>query len=644
MGCCDMKSEYSRIQFYGKTDLSIGRGYEKGKKILDQFDGGETYNDINDVIELYNISQIFTSDAIKEEYTRPYATKVKTLIPIISRFFQKIDDDSLRAQYSCVCRAYSDNFWELFEKFKLYDKISSSALRTLLEEDQMSLYNILKRKKLVLQYDSMLAQNMREFGKTAEILIKKYLEKRDDSSKANVYIPPSLRSDEFETILNNYMESENPHTGLLQLLAKSQSSKDFPISDELRLKAKKKAAEFWRLRMTAGNNVKFSIIVCFEDIDEPVIPGRSSEVDYKFVYDAKWIRENLDYPTILNNFIYLFNYTDLHFQCSFPSVRSDISALESLAGAKGIKEYEIGEIFHFKEVKYSLDMRGYMYFLSQHGAHIEDVYKWFFEEYLRDEFNVEGFVFNGPTHSQSFLEKCRILPSEMDGVFKQYSLYAKNQAIDRELLEMSSNPISFASVPSMIENKYVYSNSEAIEKEQRLMFSDQTMLGYFPNQDVEYENFFDALSAQEVNISDYSEWELGSIQWLSERNVIKIDSSGVIHMNELRVRLLGDLYKHEVICASYYADKTEIEKLIDSGDLRYGSTLFSIPEQHYLNYILNKSEYSNGLDLRNKYIHSTYPLGERQQEEDYVTLLKIMAVVILKINEEFCLMNSMGNG
>lgn len=383
---------------------------------------------------------------------------------------------------------------------------------------------------------------------------------------------------------------------------------------------------------------------CSKVIKEPVILERPSEIDYKFTYDAKWIRENLDYPTILNNFVYLFNYTDSHFLCSFPSIRSDIGTIESLVGTKGIKEYEIGTIFHFKEVKSSLVMRGYMYFLSQHSVHIEDVYKWFFEEYLRDEFNIEGFIFNGPKHSQSFLEKCRTLPSEMDGVFKQYSLYVRNHTIDRELLEMSSNPINFALVPSLINNKYVYSNSEAIEKEQRLMFSDQTMLGYFPNQGEEYESFFDALSAQDVNISDYPEWELGGIQWLNERNVIKIDSSGKIHMNKLRVRLLRDLYKQEVICASYYHDKTEIEKLIDSEDLRYGSTLFSIPEQHYLNYILNKSEHSNGLDLRNKYIHSTYPLGEKQQEEDYVTLLKIMAVVILKINEEFCLINSMGNG
>ena len=71
--------------------------------------------------------------------------------------------------------------------------------------------------------------------------------------------------------------------------------------------------------------------------------------------------------------------------------------------------------------------------------------------------------------------------------------------------------------------------------------------------------------------------------------------------------------------------------------LRLENSLFSKPEQDYLNYELNKSTYSNGLDLRNKYAHSTYPEDERVQFTDYIRLLKIMILVVTKINEEFCL-------
>ena len=79
-----------------------------------------------------------------------------------------------------------------------------------------------------------------------------------------------------------------------------------------------------------------------------------------------------------------------------------------------------------------------------------------------------------------------------------------------------------------------------------------------------------------------------------------------------------------------------LEEMISAGDLRVGSTLFTEPERDYLNYMLNKSEFSDGLDLRNKYIHSTYPQDEEEQKKDYITLLKLMILVITKINDEFC--------
>lgn len=50
-----------------------------------------------------------------------------------------------------------------------------------------------------------------------------------------------------------------------------------------------------------------------------------------------------------------------------------------------------------------------------------------------------------------------------------------------------------------------------------------------------------------------------------------------------------------------------------------------------------KKEYSNGLDLRNKYAHDTCPLDEKTQQYDYWELQKIMVLIILKINEELCL-------
>ena len=359
--------------------------------------------------------------------------------------------------------------------------------------------------------------------------------------------------------------------------------------------------------------------------------------EYQFIYDADWIRNNQDYPTLLNNFIYLFGYTDLQCRCTFPSIRSRLSIFEKILGTKGIKEYEIGSAFRISDMKSSIEMKGYIEFILEFNIHIEDIYKWFFVEYLKDEFGVCGFIFNLPSYAQSFLEKCRNLPSEMDGILKQYQLFVQYGSIDRELLEMSSKPVTFDTLPSMTNNKYVYANSTEIEREQFLLFSDQSMLHYLPNIKKTFKNFFEILYSWDVKITDYPEYEINNLRWLEKRRTIRIDVNGKIHGIDSHIRLLKDLYEHEVACSAYYSDKSEIKKLVLSGDLRYGNTLFSIPEQSYLNYMLNKSEYSNGKDLRNKYIHSTYPIDESQQERDYISMLKIMAVIIIKINEEFCL-------
>ena len=104
-----------------------------------------------------------------------------------------------------------------------------------------------------------------------------------------------------------------------------------------------------------------------------------------------------------------------------------------------------------------------------------------------------------------------------------------------------------------------------------------------------------------------------------------------------KIYILDDLYKHEFISIYKLNEyKMVIDPLIDSGKLYVKDTLFTKPEIDYLNYELNKREFSNGLDLRNKYSHATYPRDIKKQQEDYIELLKIMILIIIKINDEFC--------
>lgn len=61
-----------------------------------------------------------------------------------------------------------------------------------------------------------------------------------------------------------------------------------------------------------------------------------------------------------------------------------------------------------------------------------------------------------------------------------------------------------------------------------------------------------------------------------------------------------------------------------------------ISELCRLSFVLEQDKYSNGLQLRNKYVHGTYPDDEETQYKAYIELFMVMALVVIQNNEEFC--------
>lgn len=156
-----------------------------------------------------------------------------------------------------------------------------------------------------------------------------------------------------------------------------------------------------------------------------------------------------------------------------------------------------------------------------------------------------------------------------------------------------------------------------------------------------YESLQQLLASENLRIDDFAEFQQGDLNWLIKQGSIFVDKSGYLQANKSRVFVLKDLFLHEVICPMYYDDdlRQQVSDLAASGDLRYESTLFSVPEQKYLNFVLNNAEFGNSLGIRNRYIHDTCPLDEDTELSHYCELLKIMVLIIIKINAEFCAPN-----
>ena len=634
-----MDKELNRIHLLEPNDFAFGVYLEMAIKYMDSYYDNRDYTDVNDVIELDNVRQIISNKVIRSELVEKYKSQMSGIQAKVAKFFNTISDENFLSISNSVSRIYTPEFWGLFEKYKCYKKVSSETFKKYLSTETINIHDILVNKEIVKEYDVVLADFLRGYIFTPEMIIDKFMLKGTHA----YYFPQSLEKSEYEGLISNYIESDHPSIGRLQAVGKYLSADGIIISDKLRLRAREKVDELINRNDIIKFNQNIGISVSFRDIgDDLFIIKPISSTEHQIVYSEKWISENLDFPTLLNNFIFLFGFVDIMNRCSFVSVASKVGVLESHIGVKGIKEYERGIFFLAGNLKADADLGAYIKELKKFNIRLEDIFQWFFNDYLKEEFGIGDFVFNAPSASGTQLEKCRNLPAEMDGVIKQYSMYLEDGKIDRKLFEMSSNPVPISEIPSQIKNKYAYANSENIKKEVFALFSDQCMLSYTEKYGSHYRCLYDLLMHERVNVSDYMDNYKESIEWVCDRGSIFIDSNGYITINKYRSFLLKELNDHEVLCLRYYTEKELVDEynvMISQNDINVEDTLLSKPEQKYFNYVLNKKEFDDSLDLRNKYIHSTYPLDEKVQEHDYLQLLKLMIILIIKINEEFCLKN-----
>lgn len=603
----------------------------------------DNIHSIDDIMEIYNIAKyienIDSIDGMLEQDKPRYRTHLPSLKQKVGTYFANITANNFDEQIKIMDTNNARDFWCIMCSFKKIEGITNEKFRSYLDENPHHVDDILAQKDLSKRFSDIIYQHLLDQPYAIRFIIS-YLFERQRQPQSTVYIRQTFSPEQLKELYIAYIESEHPHINMLKLLRISQNDMQIGLDDEVRLLAKRKERVLIDALSQSASAIHTDgkIGVSFRDADK-ISELISEDGDKIIVYDRRWIHENTDYPTLLNNFIYMFGYTDLHFRSSFPINKHQISALEDIFTVKGIKTYRDSTTFSIMSDFCSLQMRGYIAELQRIKVDIESIFKWFFEEYLPNEFSVSGFSYNIPSTGTSYLEKCKNIASEMERVLKQYRLYSKYGTIDSELFEMSSEHIIFSQLTSLQESKYVYANSEQVLQCANDLFSNRMMCFSDDGSLNEYENFSEALLALgKINTKLLNRnFQQEAIQRLISFGAIT-DTDGFYTINTPQAVILKHLFDKEVLCYNYCKSLQNIlNDLIASGDLCEGKTLFSLPEQQYLDFILNKATYSDGLDLRNKYSHGTTSTNEVKHYENYLEFLKIMVLIIIKINEEFCL-------
>jgi len=629
-----------KAKYFSDDDWSIGRALERAEKVLEEYERGAQCSDINSALELYNIQKLFQIGAKlpdwSEEYFRQLTQNAAGHSSTIGAFWKTVEDKNFAAIYENTEKIYRDNFWEEFERHKTYRRVSKETFRFFLKTQKPLITYILRQKEVVREYGQELAEHMLDDPQSAELLLDHYL----GLDKAPCFLPNELSAEQKVQILEKYISSDDCNMNYLQSLLNGRitNNKEFPVTPRLKQRAQKRLDAFWKNHFETHQGVETSVGVEFTP-DCPVEAWCLSRkgTDLCAQYNTSWFLENLDYPTLLNNFIYLFGYVDFQFRSEFPAIPSEMSEMEKIIGIHGPQEYKYGCAFEQRSLLFYTQMLMYRDFLKKQGIEIEAVLQWFFETYLKEEFGVENFSFPVCSPEASILEKAKMMATEIERVFKQYKLYCEDGKIDHELLELETCSEKIDRIPSLRGNKYIYTTGDESATAQFLLFSNQSVLGWVESCGHKYETLYELLRKETVRLEDFANFQKRDLQWLIQRNLLTIDPTGVVIPAWKKVRLLKDLYDKGVIVNGYYSDcNAALEELQRQGFIRCESSLFSVPEQQYLNFMLNQAEYSNGHQLRNKYVHGSYPLDETKQQQDYIELLKIMVLIIIKINEEFC--------
>ena len=550
-----VSNDILRVKFYSVKDLSLGFDTERIETLINNFVLEAKRTDINEIIEFYNVQQFFKNKIYSEYWDNDkiedYIEVVNSFKTVIGRYFSKININKLERIIEDINYNYRDDFWKIINEYKVYKKMPAEIFIKILKNNKYILNYILKCDKIVNYFSKEIVLYMEENPFCAEILLRYYLEKQGRYTE-KLYFPSDLSSEKRVLILDNYISCNVLNPNYLQLILKSNSKSELILPDKLKLKAKRKYEEQMEELFKGEGGVEYGVNISFSDsLDEEIIFEKGNNRLLSFSYSSKWIEDNLDYPTLLNNFIHLFGYTDLQCRSSHVNIESQLGIFERTLGLKGINEYITGTTFNINQKLAQLQIVGYCWKLEKNNIYLEEIIKWFFCTYLKQEFNADGFIFNESSKTSSYLEKCRNIAAEIDSILKQFKFFCEDGKIDKDLLHMSSEHIFIKNIPSMIHNKYIYPRGDNYKKISRLLFSDQSTIYFIPELSEKYYSFYDLLNKETIYYDMFSNHQKTEIDWLIEQNIIKIDDNKKIIPYNKKVKILKDLYNHNVASFSY---------------------------------------------------------------------------------------------
>ena len=369
-----------------------------------------------------------------------------------------------------------------------------------------------------------------------------------------------------------------------------------------------------------------------------------SEFSYCFSYDVKWLKKFIDFPSILNNFKYVFNLVDYNNRISFTSAplyrKKSIYEIFN-CNKQNLNEFDSNDIWDNYFISFILKTRSYCSFLKDQNIYLEDVIDWFFSDYIKKEFSIDNFIVNIKVakNLESYSDKIKLLLPEFESIFKQFEAYCEFNYVNHDYV-LSSLSIGENSYPeSLIKPEITYVEKKDSDDAKKI-FNDLFHEDYRLK---EHRNLFDFLKENKKGFDSQLLSELyTSFNLLLKNKILFQDTNGELLADTSKLSLLEQVEDYGCLCYNFLndVDQKDVNELLNCNLLTSYNSFMSKQENDLFNFVFNNKFSNTTLGIRNLYMHGNPSLNENEHETNYFISLTMMIVLVLKLNDAFTIMTS----
>lgn len=634
-----------RIVFFSKEDLMSNSMMRKINELFGSNHHLKHLGSINDILQLHHICEYidngFTYEEWDNEKTKEYNLRIKEFKKEINLYYKNLTAREIVEFYDDIEFDYYESFWMLTNRFETYKVISREDLYLLFQKERFNIDYLLYCSRIVAFFDQEIRNYLVSKEDNAENLLN-YFEASHDRKQKEKFFPKSLTLADREDLISRYLDTVKANLNYVRLAEKNKDSEFLKISDKTRLKAKRLSKRLNEEFFNRGTATKYGIgarLCSIQEEVEKIVVENGSQI---FSYSEKQLILNTDKITLFKNFKKVFGFIDFQGCIDLVSKSAAIDTLENIF-MRSKNEFQVSIYFQNQMVGGAIKFEFYKRFLKSLDMTVEDLLQHYVNDHLNNAYKVDTFKLYLPSSSGTTLEKIRLIVPEFESLIEQFKLYAEDGHIDFELLQVTTKTSGYEKIPSLIKRKYVYPRGEEFQKLTYNFFSRSSFLFDNKKYGKKYSCFYHLIISDNIGMMDFEDVRRDYLQRFIDENHLRIDQGGFIKpVNEISSAMIGILHQHDVLSYWHYPRiiRDEIDKMEKQKLVSFSGALFTKAERDYFNYYLN-NRYSNGLWLRNKYVHATNTHDDQEQQRDYDELLKLLVLLVLKIEVDLNIAQNM---